>query len=59
MPEETREPEMGLAFENVWAMFQETDQRMRETDRLILCLTLLKPQRSKQGFMLSHRPATL
>ncbi|MDR1377595.1 MAG: hypothetical protein LBJ36_00875 [Synergistaceae bacterium] len=26
----TREPEMGLTFEKVWAMFQETDQRMRE-----------------------------
>jgi hypothetical protein len=41
---ETREPEMGLTFEKVWAMFQEsdrrmwelkeeTDQQMRETDR--------------------------
>jgi hypothetical protein len=32
-----REPEMGLTFEKVWAMFQETDRRMRElreeTDR--------------------------
>jgi hypothetical protein len=27
----TREPEMGLTFEKVWAMFQETDRRMRES----------------------------
>ena len=27
---ETREPEMGLTFEKVWAMFQESDRRMRE-----------------------------
>jgi hypothetical protein len=32
---ETREPEMGLTFEKVWAMFQETDRQMRETDRKI------------------------
>ncbi|MDR1508954.1 MAG: DUF4175 domain-containing protein [Synergistaceae bacterium] len=36
-PTETREPEMGLTFEKVWAMFQESDRRMRElneeTDR--------------------------
>jgi hypothetical protein len=36
---ETREPEMGLTFEKVWAMFRESDRRMREsreeTDRLI------------------------
>ncbi|MDR0764646.1 MAG: hypothetical protein LBE65_03535 [Synergistaceae bacterium] len=34
---ETREPEMGLTFEKVWAMFRESDRRMRElseeTDR--------------------------
>ncbi|MDR1649686.1 MAG: hypothetical protein LBR71_05440 [Synergistaceae bacterium] len=41
---QTREPEMGLTFEKVWAMFQESDRRMqklseetaqqmRETDR--------------------------
>ncbi|MDR1618865.1 MAG: hypothetical protein LBS06_07460 [Treponema sp.] len=29
--ETTREPEMGLTFEKVWAMFQETDRRMRES----------------------------
>jgi hypothetical protein len=34
MTEETlREPEMGLTFEKVWAMFQETARRMQETDR--------------------------
>ncbi|MDR0656454.1 MAG: hypothetical protein LBG22_09090 [Treponema sp.] len=38
MPEETiHEPEMGLTFEKVWAMFQETDRKMQEmalqTDR--------------------------
>jgi hypothetical protein len=27
---ETHEPEMGLTFEKVWAMFQESDRRMRE-----------------------------
>ncbi|MDR0764830.1 MAG: hypothetical protein LBE65_04480 [Synergistaceae bacterium] len=36
---ETREPEMGLTFEKVWAMFRESDRRMREskeeTDRVI------------------------
>ena len=34
-----REPEMGLTFEKVWAMFQESDRRMQrlseETDRKI------------------------
>jgi hypothetical protein len=29
------EPEMGLNFEKVWAMFQETDRKFRETDRKI------------------------
>jgi hypothetical protein len=27
-----REPEMGLSFEKVWAMFQETDRKFQETD---------------------------
>ena len=27
-----REPEMGLTFEKVWAMFQESDRRMRESN---------------------------
>ncbi|MDR1247979.1 MAG: hypothetical protein LBK63_01635 [Treponema sp.] len=31
--ETTREPEMGLTFEKVWAMFQETARRFEETDR--------------------------
>jgi hypothetical protein len=40
MGEETlREPQMGLTFEKVWAMFQESDRRMREnrqeTDRVL------------------------
>ncbi|MDR0602591.1 MAG: hypothetical protein LBG42_09455, partial [Treponema sp.] len=36
MAEETvREPQMGLTFEKVWAMFQETDRKMRETDRIV------------------------
>ncbi|MDR0623456.1 MAG: hypothetical protein LBG10_03405 [Treponema sp.] len=36
MTEETmREPEMGLTFEKVWAMFQETDRKMQKTERLI------------------------
>ncbi|MDR1175203.1 MAG: hypothetical protein LBK83_07025 [Treponema sp.] len=31
MPKETiRKPEMGLTFEKVWAMFQETDRKMKE-----------------------------
>jgi hypothetical protein len=28
-----REPARGLTFEDVWAMFQETDRKMQETDR--------------------------
>jgi hypothetical protein len=28
-----REPQMGLTFEKVWAMFQETDKKFQETDR--------------------------
>ncbi|MDR0376785.1 MAG: hypothetical protein LBH70_03235 [Spirochaetaceae bacterium] len=31
--ESSREPEMGLTFEKVWAMFQETDRKFQETDR--------------------------
>ncbi|MDR1930120.1 MAG: hypothetical protein LBQ44_05755 [Treponema sp.] len=31
--ETKREPEMGLTFEKVWAMFQETDRKFQETDR--------------------------
>jgi hypothetical protein len=31
--ETLREPEMGLTFEKVWAMFQETDRKFQETDR--------------------------
>jgi hypothetical protein len=30
---QTREPVRGLSFEDVWAMFQETDRKMQETDR--------------------------
>jgi hypothetical protein len=30
--ETKREPEMGLTFEKVWAMFQETDRRFKETE---------------------------
>ncbi|MDR2363952.1 MAG: hypothetical protein LBD65_06015, partial [Spirochaetaceae bacterium] len=37
--ETSREPQMGLTFEKVWAMFQETDRQIqemsRETDRQI------------------------
>jgi hypothetical protein len=33
IPEISRQPEMGLTFEKVWAMFQETDRRFQETDR--------------------------
>jgi hypothetical protein len=29
----TREPQRGLTFEDVWAMFQETDRKFQETDR--------------------------
>jgi hypothetical protein len=46
-----REPEMGLTFEKVWAMFQETDRKMKEmslqtdrkmqeTDRILREMTL-------------------
>jgi hypothetical protein len=31
----TREPQIGLTFEKVWAMFQETDKKFQETDRKI------------------------
>jgi hypothetical protein len=31
--EQIHEPEMGLTFEKVWAMFQETDRKFQETDR--------------------------
>ncbi|MDR1904623.1 MAG: hypothetical protein LBQ88_20350 [Treponema sp.] len=29
----TKEPVMGLTFEQVWALFQETDRKMQETDQ--------------------------
>jgi flagellar biosynthesis GTPase FlhF len=32
MTAEMREPVMGLTFEKVWAMFQESDRRMRESN---------------------------
>jgi hypothetical protein len=46
MTAQARQPEMGLTFEKVWAMFQEmsretdkkfqeTDKKFQETDRLI------------------------
>jgi hypothetical protein len=37
MTEKTlREPEMGLTFEKVWVMFQESDRPMQErTDRIV------------------------
>ncbi|MDR1211788.1 MAG: hypothetical protein LBK40_06110 [Spirochaetaceae bacterium] len=35
----TREPVRGLTFEDVWAMFQETDRKMQETDRKIKEMT--------------------
>jgi hypothetical protein len=36
MSDETlRKPQMGLSFEEVWAMLQETDRQMKETDRKI------------------------
>jgi hypothetical protein len=31
--EQQREPVRGLTFEDVWAMFRETDRKMQETDR--------------------------
>jgi hypothetical protein len=33
--EQAREPAKGLTFEDVWAMFQETDRKMQETDRIV------------------------
>jgi hypothetical protein len=43
MTTQTREPEMGLTFEKVWAMFQELDRRIQkmaeETDRRIQKMT--------------------
>ena len=32
---QTHQPQMGLDFEKVWAMFQETDKKFQETDRKI------------------------
>jgi hypothetical protein len=32
---EVRQPQMGLTFEDVWAMFQATDKKFQETDRQI------------------------
>jgi hypothetical protein len=31
---QTHQPQRGLTFEDVWAMFQETDKKFQETDRL-------------------------
>jgi hypothetical protein len=33
--EKVKEPQMGLSFEQVWAMFQETDKKFAETRKLI------------------------
>ncbi|MDR0654446.1 MAG: hypothetical protein LBG12_14235, partial [Synergistaceae bacterium] len=63
MTTQVREPEMGLTFEKVWAMFQESDRRMqelneetvrqmRETDRKIQKLT---EETHKQIGELGHR----
>jgi hypothetical protein len=30
---QTRQPQRGLTFEDVWAMFQETDKKFQETDK--------------------------
>jgi hypothetical protein len=35
MAETAREPQRGLRFEDVWAMFQETDRKFQEIERLI------------------------
>ena len=32
---QTRKPQKGLTFEDVWAMFQETDRKFQDTDRKI------------------------
>ncbi|MDR1108676.1 MAG: hypothetical protein LBL19_06545 [Spirochaetaceae bacterium] len=32
---QTREPVRGLTFEDVWALFQETDRKMQETSRIV------------------------
>jgi hypothetical protein len=36
---QARQPQMGLTFENVWAMFQETDKKFQETDRKIQAMS--------------------
>jgi hypothetical protein len=33
MEAQTQQPQMGLTFEDVWAMFQETDKKFQETDK--------------------------
>ena len=35
MTTQTREPQHGLTFEDVWTMFQETDKKFQETDKQI------------------------
>ncbi|MDR3165376.1 MAG: hypothetical protein LBU13_07335 [Synergistaceae bacterium] len=52
MTTQAREPERGLTFEKVWAMFQESDRRMRkmteETDRRIQKMTEEADRRQKE-----------
>jgi hypothetical protein len=35
MTAQTRQPQRGLTFDDVWAMFQETDKKFKETDKKI------------------------
>jgi hypothetical protein len=49
MPEEIKhEPQMGLTFEKVWAMFQETDRKFQETSREIQELKLVVEENGRQ-----------
>jgi hypothetical protein len=52
METQTHEPQMGLTFEKVWAMFQETDRKMREshqeTERVIQKLSVRIEETSRE-----------
>jgi hypothetical protein len=48
MTTQPREPEMGLTFEKVWAMFQESDQRMQESDLRMQKLQKLSEETTRQ-----------
>ncbi|MDR0662507.1 MAG: hypothetical protein LBF80_00285 [Spirochaetaceae bacterium] len=46
--ENMREPQMGLTFEKVWAMFQETAQQFKETERQFKEIALQSKETERQ-----------